>query len=444
MKIKRRVYIAIYNFPPIGIGRGLAWHYFANILKDNDYDVTVITVKPSNNDPYYNKGKLKLIEKAKYDIIRLNDSKLYYKVYSNKTVNITTNTAKKKQMNVKNFFVKYAIKMYRKMTRIIFYPDRMFFWSKKVKKYLNEKNLCENDIVISVGFPFSTHLEIGKLRRKKNFKLILDYGDPWSFNPSTDTEPKWRKRFDYYIEKKLLKIVDYVTVTTDKTAQLFKKIFKIENVEVIRQGVNTSDYNMKELEKKKDVITLVYTGIFYKEIRDPTNFFNALKKLDASLKFKIEILIAGRIDPYFSGIIDKLEMNNMKNIKIELLGNVDIKDAIKLQNIGDILLFFSNKEGIQVPGKIYEYFATDKPIIDIAYNFAETEQLIEKHKRGKIILNNENIEEELLKVLEEYHTNKKIHGIENKRIKDYDWENISRKFLNIIKKVEKDEKNNNY
>lgn len=441
MKNKLRVYIVIYNFPPIGIGRGIAWHYFANALQDNNYKVKVITVQPSNNDPYYNQSKFKLIEKAKYDIIRLKDSKLYYSVYSNKTTNMKTNTENHKKG--KRFFIKYLINIYRSITRLIFYPDRMIFWSKKVKRYLKEENLNKNDIVISVGFPFSSHCEIAKLRKKKKFKLILDYGDPWSFNPSTDTEPKWRKKIDYYVEKNILKLTDFVMVTTDKTRQMFKEIFKIKNIGVIRQGVNNSDY-IKKIEKNKKVITLVYTGIFYKEIRDPTNFFNALKKLDSYLKFKIEILIAGRIDPYFTELINNLKIDTMKNIKVKLLGNVDMEKAIQLQNMADMLLFFSNKEGIQVPGKLYEYLATDKPIIAISYNFGETEQLIEKHKRGKIIINSGNIEKELLKILEEYDKNKKINGIIEKSINDYDWKNISKKFLSIIKKVENDEKSNNY
>lgn len=433
--MRKKIYIVIYNFPPIGAGRAWAWHHFANKLSQNGYDVSIITTEPSKNDPLYSVSALQMLENRKYNIIRVNDAKFYYLTYSKYTKpkeEIETNIRDRKK-GIRSVL----IKIYRFFTRIIFYPDRMCMWAKNVRKFLMKQDFSNNDIIISIGFPFSTHYQMYKFAKRKKCKLILDYGDPWHFNPSPETEPKWRQKLDYYIEKKIVDFADYIIVTTDTTYKAFKKIFKINKIGILRQGVNIKDYFLEnESIEKKEAIRMVYTGIFYKEIRDPSIFFNALKIIDQKIDYKIEIIIAGRIDPYFSEIISKLDLKNMKNIKVFFEGNIGFNECIKLQNTSDILLFFSNKYEMQVPGKLYEYLATDKPILSISYNKGETEEIIEKHNRGVIVFNDEKLAEKLLNILSTYNKHECFPSLSNKVVDAYDWKNISKEALKIIKRVD--------
>lgn len=433
--MKKNIFVVMYNFMPIGIGRGIAWNNFGEHLAKNGYNVEIITVEPSKNDPYYNKDKLNMISKE-IKVTRLKDAAFYYKLYKNK--NNSGNVSNNKNSN-ENKIKRIAISIYKKMSRLVFYPDRMKFWSKSARKYLESKKLSKNDIVVSVGFPFSTHLEMYKLKKKTNCKLIFDYGDPWSFNPSVETEPTWRKKIDQRKEIKILKEVDMVSVTTDTTKQLFKSKLNCENVKVVRQGVNLSPYkNNINSKESNENITMVYTGIFYKEIRDPSFFFDEILKLDETLNHKINIKLAGHIDDYFQNIIEDKKLLNLKNINLSLLGNIGFNDCIELQKQSDFLLFFSNKEGIQVPGKLYEYLATDKPILCISYSKGETEEIIEKYKRGVVLYNGDtNMHKLILELLESKINKSELKGISNKRIYDYDWNNISAQILDIINEVSK-------
>lgn len=439
----KNIYIAIYNFPPIGIGRGIAWCKFASMLSNN-YRVRIITVEPSVYDPYYNEDKKKLYENENFEVIRLRDAKFYYKAYSKKREFGKSETKKR---GLKNKFFAFSVKLYKRITRFVFYPDRMKFWSKEVCRYLKQVSKTEKiDLVISVGFPFSSHLYLSKLKKKLNYSLVLDYGDPWSFNPSKDTEPSWRRKIDYFAEKKMLKRADFVTVTTENTKKKFIEKFPFCSIEVIRQGVCNADYAFSIADDIKEVV-LVYTGIFYKEIRNPKRFFESLCFIDNQINFPVRILIAGRMDLFIDEMIQSLHLHSFKNISVEFLGNVNYDKCISLQSSANALLFFSNDGNVQVPGKLYEYFATNKPIVCISYHEGETEELIQKHKRGYILYNSSlTFNQELLEILQHLHYKDYPKDMETVVI-DYDWNEIGKKVCKIVDDIvggNIDEKNSNY
>ena len=422
----------MYNFPPIGIGRGVAWNYFADELARNGYSVEVVTTDPSMNDPYYNNAKIKEIKKT-FKLTRLKDAKFYYKIYGGKPAQKSSDTKQNKRI-VKSVIVKG----YKNLSRLLFYPDRMRFWSKKAKKYLETKDIGKNDIIISVGFPFSTHLEMCKLKKKFGCKLILDYGDPWSFNPSVETEPVWRKGIDHFIESRIINKADLIIVTTNSTKEQFIKKFGIKNVEVVRLGVDLSVYKKYSLgDFKNDKLTLVYTGTFYKEIRDPSNFFDAITKTDKRIDYPVRMIFAGKKDVFVEELIKKYELSSLKNIEINFLGNIGIDECVKMQLSADILLFFSNKTGIQVPGKIYEYLATGKPVLCISYERAEAETILDENKCAIIINNSEDMVDSISLVLNEFKKDGKIAKLSLSKNYNYDWSNVSKNILKCVEEVDR-------
>lgn len=439
--MKKNIYIVMYNFPPIGIGRGIAWCKFAEKISEK-HNVKVITVEPSKNDPYYNEDKKNLYKDKNFEVIRIKDAKIFYKLYSNNVSSSIKKIDTKKTLKGK--ILTYLIKIYKTMSRIFFYPDRMVFWSKKAYKLLKGENKKEKiDLIVSVGFPFSTHIYMSKLKKQINCKLICDYGDPWCFNPSTETVPSWRKKIDFKSEKKVVENSDYITVTTEMTKKKFIELFNIKNIGVIRQGVNNDEYKIVKKSTPRKSLRLVYTGIFYEKIRNPELFFKALKSIDLNLSYEVEILIAGHMELFIKNLIVKYELENLKNITIKFKGNLKFKECIELQNSSDALLFFSNSGNMQVPGKIYEYFATQKPIISISYELGETEELIQKAKRGYILINTDNdLSSKLLDKLNSIKNEEYLKEMNLDEIIDYDWRLLSENMSEIINNVIREESNN--
>lgn len=435
---KKNVVVFMYNFPPIGAGRGIAWTYFATKLSEN-YNVRIVSIDPSETDPIYNRSKFDLIGKT-YKVYRTYPGKFYKFLYpANKKetlADLEKNNSKANKFNMK----RVLSSLYKNVVRSVIFPDRMIFWNKYAYREFVKINEREKiDLVITVGFPFSTHILGMKIKRKFGCKLILDYGDPWSFNPSHETVPKWRRRLDYIIEKKVIKSSDYLTVTTNSTCSKYKATFKLSNkVGIIRQGVDIEKYNamVNQLEKTKinsktNVVTLFYSGIFYQDIRNPKQFFKALSLSDFS-NFSdkiIDIIIAGKMEQYVIDYVNSLSFP--QNLKINFIGNIPFEDVIRMQVECDALLYFGNKGELQVPGKLYEYIAARRPIFAIAPAFDESCEIILKNNRGLVVEDDATkIKKGFTKFLSDIADDSLVFNLNE--ITDYDWKILSQKYKEIV------------
>jgi len=164
-----------------------------------------------------------------------------------------------------------------------------------------------------------------------------------------------------------------------------------------------------------------------------------MAKIDEIIQYDVDIIIAGRLEEFCKNMITDKKIEKMKHIHFRFLGNIGFRESIDLQMSADILLFFSNKTGIQVPGKLYEYLATDKPILCVSYNEAETEKILLKYKRAKIVYNSNllKMSKEIKDILDEYKTHGKILNLNKEKILEYDWKNISTVLLDEIDRIGK-------
>ncbi|MFB1052064.1 glycosyltransferase [Paraliobacillus sp. JSM ZJ581] len=436
MNNKKNIIVFMYNFPPIGAGRGIAWTYFAKELAI-DYNVRIITIDPSESDPMYNNSKLNLVGES-YKIHRTNPGKFYRFLYPKKKSVVKSKAIKTKSNKYK--IKKILSSLYKNIIRATIFPDRMIFWNKHAYREfikINENN--PTDIIVTVGFPFSTHLLGMKIKRKFGCRLILDYGDPWSFNPSNETIPKWRSRLDYFFEKKVINHSDYITVTTDSTCSQYKKIYNLSNkIKVIRQGVDLVKYNSvfnqnTDKKRKTNIIKLFYSGIFYYDIRNPKQFFRALSLIDFNriTDLTIDITIAGKMEQYVLDYVNKLSFS--KNLIINFIGNIPFEDVIRLQIECDSLLYFGNEGDLQVPGKLYEYIAARRPIFAIAPVFDESCEIITKNNRGFVVENDAfKIKEEFIRFLNSIIDNSSTFNLNE--VQDFDWGKIGKQYKEIIDK----------
>jgi glycosyltransferase involved in cell wall biosynthesis len=282
-----------------------------------------------------------------------------------------------------------------------------------------------------------------KIKKIFGLKLILDYGDPWSFNPSNETIPSWRKFIDKMVEKKIIYNSDFITVTTKRTYEEFLTRFSINKnkLAVIPQGVDSLQYNEAYLkynyntereETPKNKLMLFYSGLFYKDIRNPSNFFKALSNIKSEIleNLELDIIIAGNMEKYVLDLVEKLEFCD--RITIKFIGNIEFRDVLQYQVICDGLLFFGNNGSVQVPGKLYEYIAARKPIFTIAPTYDEACEIINNLNRGVIVENDiDEISNGLLDFIKRI--NSKDEQFNLKKIDYYDWTYIGDNYKKIIR-----------
>ncbi|MBU8881640.1 glycosyltransferase [Kaistella sp. DKR-2] len=267
-----------------------------------------------------------------------------------------------------------------------FIPDARVFWVKPSAKFLKEY-LKENhfDAFVTTGPPHSMHL-IG-LELKKEFpdlKWIADFRDPWTeisyYKHLKLTKSSDQKHRD--LEQKVFETADITLATSYSDAENFRK--KGANAFCITNGFDQVDSEIQISGSKKQKFTLSYIGVL-EQLRNPAVLWQVLSELiheNADFKNDFELKFVGRID---DKILAEIESSVLKN-SVKNLGYLAHSEAnIEMQS-SDLLLMtnFPNEssKGI-IPGKIFEYLATGKPIVSFGPKDSDVKKILEETNAGK-------------------------------------------------------------
>ncbi len=268
-----------------------------------------------------------------------------------------------------------------------FIPDARVFWVNPsvnyLKKYLQENHI---DALVTTGPPHSVHL-IG-LKLKKIFpdlKWIADFRDPWteiSYYQHLKLT-KFADRKHRNLEQKVFENADITLATSYTDAANFKK--KGANAVCITNGFDADNQTSKtENPEPSTQFTLSYIGVL-EQLRNPQvlwRVLNDLIKENDDFRKNFQLKFVGRID---DRILDKITSSELNN-SVKNLGYLPHSEAnLEMQN-SDLLLVTNFPEdqskGI-IPGKIFEYLATEKQIISFGPKESDVKRILEETGAGK-------------------------------------------------------------
>lgn len=304
-------------------------------------------------------------------------------------------TEKDKIQSTTNKGTRLFKKVIRKLISPIYFDGPLTEYSYTLyKKMISLKNTY--DKVISIGLPFSTHLAVGLSRKKNSLSntYIADYGDPFSFNPTSN------HKYMRIIEKYILKEFDFITIPIKEATNSYKPL-KVENkLHIIPQGFNFSNIKIDKY-IKSNTIKFAFAGNFYKNIRNPKILFEYLLKSKINFTFDIYTNISFQ-DNYecLKLYIDKLDG------KIFIKPFLERKKCIHVLSTYDFLINIDNISSVQSPSKLIDYALTKRPVFNMSQN---------------------NFNE---KIFEEFcNNNYQNNLLKDFKLKTYDINNICNKFL---------------
>ncbi|RZS85972.1 glycosyltransferase [Pigmentiphaga kullae] len=223
------------------------------------------------------------------------------------------------------------------------------------------------DVIVSTHGPRSTHLIASHVRaRHPHLKWIADYRDLWSQNHLASYGPTAQKR-EAAIERRAMKEADaFITVSDELAAQL--ETLVCSHVHVIPNGFDPEDYlGYPDAPTHEDPPRLVYTGMLYRQHRDPSPLFQALSELHqegAISPGDIHVDFYGPPDSWLDELINRFGVHPFVN----LMGRVQRPDALKAQSRASALLLIESAapeaRGV-LTGKLFEYLAMGKPILSL-------------------------------------------------------------------------------
>jgi glycosyltransferase involved in cell wall biosynthesis len=373
----KKLLIITYYWPPAG-GPGVQrWLKFVKYL--HDFGIQPIVYIPEN--PTYPIVDEKLVKEVSDSTIILKH-KIFepYQLASflskNKTKKISSGIIpnQKKQS--------FLDKLFLWIRGNLFIPDARVFWVKPSVSYL-EKYIIENNIdtIVTSGPPHSLHLIGLELKQKLNLKWFADFRDPWttigyhkSLRLSDYAANKHKK-----LEHQVLNVADTIIVTSKTTKTEFQAITN-KPIAVITNGYDTENVEKQTLDTK---FSLAHIGSFLSE-RNPLILWESLVELLHEIpdfKFHLEIKLIGAVSQEVLETITQFGLNSYLNN----LGYVSHAEAIAHQRKSQVLLLIEiNSEDTKsiIPGKLFEYMVSNRPIIAIGPNGSDFAEIITETNTG--------------------------------------------------------------
>jgi len=409
MSEPKKLLIITYYWPPAG-GPGVQrWLKFVKYLPD--FNIQPIVYIPENPTyPIIDKGlESEVSEKA---IILKNKIFEPYGLASffgkNKTKKISSGIIPNQK---KQSFLEKTLLWVRGN---IFIPDARFLWVKPsvkyLKKYIEENNI---DTIVTSGPPHSLHLIGLQLKKELNVKWFADFRDPW-------TTIGYHKalKLSSYAEKKhkileavVLNSADTIIVTSKTTKTEFQAITS-KPIEVITNG-----YDIEKVEKQPldDKFTLAHIGSFLSE-RNPRMLWQVLEELvteNENFKNDFQIKLIGAVS---QEVLDTITEFKLKDYVLNL-GYVSHQEAIEHQRKSQVLLLIeinSSATKSIIPGKLFEYMVSERPIIAIGPKDSDFAEIITETNTGVFFTyeEKEKLKALLLKYYQEYQNqNLKVHAV---------------------------------
>jgi glycosyltransferase involved in cell wall biosynthesis len=263
-----------------------------------------------------------------------------------------------------------------------FIPDARKQWVIPSVTFLS-KYIKENGIktIVTTGPPHSLHLIGLKLKQKLGVKWLADFRDPWTtigyHKKLKLTLASQKKHFS--LEFEVLNSADQIIVTSETT----KKEFQLKTNKPIEVITNGYDNHCVQRPEKDSKFTMAHIGSLLSE-RNPKNLWEALQELIEEypdFKEAFQLKLIGLISDEVLQSINEYGLKDFVNV----VGYVSHNEAIRAQMQSHVLVLIeidSEDTKAIIPGKLFEYMASETPILAIGPKDSDVERIIKETNTG--------------------------------------------------------------
>ncbi len=314
----------------------------------------------------------------------------------------------------------------------VFIPDARVLWVKPSVSFL-EKYILENNIetIITSGPPHSLHLIGLELKKKCNINWLADFRDPWTtigyhkaLKLSSFAAHKHKK-----LEHQVLNSADVIIVTSESTKTEFQSITS-KPIQVITNGYDIENIGKQKLDSK---FSLAHIGSLLSE-RNPKFLWQCLSELiyeNPLFEANFELKLIGALSP---DVLDSIHDFGLSKY-INNLGYVSHREALEQQRKSQVLLLIEiNSEETKsiIPGKLFEYMVSERPIIGIGPEGADFSKILKETNTGIFV--NYDEKEKLKSTVENYFKEFLEGNLSSNAVglQNYSRENLTKQLVGIL------------
>lgn len=372
----RRLLVISYYWPPSGGSGVQRWVKFVKYLPSEGWEPVVFA--PENADYPALDPSLAAEIPADVEVLRgriWEPYAAYRRLTGAKSTQVTEISSGKKTF-------KQRLSLWIRAN--LFVPDPRVGWVKpSVKtllKYLQEHPV---DAIVTTGPPHSVHLIGQKLHKETGIPWIPDFRDPWSrmyylrYLPMTAAT--WRKLRAQ--EQAVLDECSTVLACTPLVQEEFQAQTKTP-VAMITNGYDEEDFT-GPAPKADTRFNITHTGLFAAD-GNPFTLWKVLGDMADSVpgfREKLRLRLVGKVD---GEVLEAIKAAGLEN-SVVALGPTDHATAVMEQRSASILILPLRNDPLYwpiLPGKLFEYLASRRPILGIGQEDGAMARVIGDAKAG--------------------------------------------------------------
>lgn len=230
------------------------------------------------------------------------------------------------------------------------------------------------DLIYTSFPPASAHLLGLLLKACTNLPWVVDFRDSWIYDPldpALVANPR-RSAFEARLEGAVIRAADAVVVATAAVAAHLRCTYPeaAPRIKVVTNGFEPTDFTRTTPPPLSDPLRIVHTGSFSLSHpqRTPRPLFTALESLlaaDADWARRLHLELVGALSLEEEREAQALVAAGV----VHLAGAQERSAALAYQQRAHVLLLVDHPRpwpATNVPGKLYEYMAAERPVLALA------------------------------------------------------------------------------
>jgi glycosyltransferase involved in cell wall biosynthesis len=264
----------------------------------------------------------------------------------------------------------------------LFIPDARKNWVNPSVKYLSKVIQSRKiQCIITTGPPQSLHLIGLKIKEQLGTCWIADFRDPWTtigYQKSLKLLESSKRKHEY-LERAVLRGADALIVTSWNTKKEF--LTKTDKpIKVITNGYDTHGQAQLPLDEQ---FSLYHIGSLLSE-RNPKILWETLSELIQTHPEFAKLFKLNLVGVVSEEILQQINEYGLKD-HTNVLGYVSHEEALAYQMKAQLLLLIeidSVETKAIIPGKVFEYMQSGRPIIAIGPEDSDIEHVLKETETG--------------------------------------------------------------
>lgn len=374
----KRVLIITYYWPPSGGSGVQRWVKFSKYLPSKGWQPVIYT--PANPEVPSVDRSLEGDIPPEAEVVK-RPIREVYKLYRNVSGKSGKNEVNPINGQKKSF--RQNLMMFLRGN--LFIPDPRVGWVRPSVKYLSEYlKKHPVDAIVSTGPPHSMHLIARKLAKDTGLPWIADFRDPWTklfYFKHLHLLPCSRRKHER-LEQSVLDQCSAVVSVSPFVQDDFKAMTGTP-VELITNGYDPEDY--EDVDIQDGFFNVTHTGLFASD-GNPDTLWEVLAgkcAADAEFRKRLRIRLVGKTD---REIIDSMKGAGLSDNIVDLGYQAHDKAVMEQVNASMLILPLRKEPEYRatLPGKLFEYLASHRPILGIGQQDGAMAQIISDTASGVV------------------------------------------------------------